>query len=71
MVGQRLSTLTAALQALSPLEVLGRGYSMTLSEDGRVVRSTGQLARGDKLITVLSEGRVISRVEESETDKSG
>lgn len=71
LVGQRLSTLAAALQALSPLEVLGRGYSMTLSEDGRVIRSTGQLVRADKLITVLPEGRVISRVEEIETDKSG
>ena len=69
-VGQRLSTLAAALQALSPLEVLGRGYSMTLSEDGGIIRSTGQLAEGDKLVSVLAEGRVLSRVEEIDAGQS-
>ncbi|MDP7277797.1 MAG: exodeoxyribonuclease VII large subunit [Planctomycetaceae bacterium] len=59
----RLGTVAAALQALSPLEVLARGYSMTLSGDGGVIREADQLAAGDEIVTVFSRGRAISRIE--------
>jgi exodeoxyribonuclease VII large subunit len=59
----RLGTAAAALQALSPLEVLGRGYSVTHTTDGDVVRNTGQLEIGTRISTTLADGRVTSRVE--------
>ena len=59
----RLGTAAAALQALSPLEVLGRGYSVTHTTDGDVVRNTGQLEIGTQISTTLADGRVTSRVE--------
>ncbi|RKY41806.1 MAG: exodeoxyribonuclease VII large subunit [Candidatus Makaraimicrobium thalassicum] len=57
-----LGTVTGKLQALSPLAVLERGYSITF-KDGRIVRDAGLLEEGDILHSRLSLGRVTSRVE--------
>ncbi len=52
---------------VSPLAVLGRGYSLTLgASDGRIVRDAAELAAGDRLVTRLARGRVTSRVERVE-----
>ena len=53
----------AGLDALGPAQVLARGYTLTLAEDGKAVRSVAQLPAGAVLETVLSDGRVRSRVE--------
>ena len=60
----RLGRLAGALEALSPLSVLSRGYSVTLKADGRkLVRSAADVNPGDLIETILNEGRIISRVE--------
>jgi exodeoxyribonuclease VII large subunit len=56
--------LGGKLDALSPLKVLGRGYSVTLSGDA-VVRSPGDVRAGDELRTILRDGEVKSRALES------
>jgi exodeoxyribonuclease VII large subunit len=58
-----LSALHARLHSLSPLAVLERGYALVLNAEGSVVRSTGQIAPGDPLLTRLSDGAFTSRVE--------
>ncbi len=63
----RLGTIAAGLQALSPLEVLARGYSMTLSGDGDVIRGADQVTAGDEIVTVFSRGRAVSRIESIDT----
>ncbi len=50
------------LQALNPLAVLGRGYSVTLRADGRVVRSVRDACGGDRLRTRVSDGTIESEV---------
>jgi exodeoxyribonuclease VII large subunit len=50
------------LEALSPLRVLDRGYSLT-RVDGRLLKSAGQARPGDAIATELSDGVVESRVE--------
>jgi exodeoxyribonuclease VII large subunit len=60
---QRLDAAAARLETLSPLNVLGRGYSLTRREDGTVVRSPEQVRPGDRLVTQVHGGRVVSRVE--------
>jgi exodeoxyribonuclease VII large subunit len=50
------------LDSLSPLAVLGRGYSLTLTASGRIVRSAGQVAVGDDVAVMLHEGRLEARV---------
>ena len=63
---ERLGAQAARLQALSPLNVLGRGYSLTRKQaDGAVVRGPDQVQPGDRLVTQVQHGRIISRVEET------
>jgi len=63
--GESLRSLAARLEALSPLAVLGRGYSLTRRDaDGAVLRGAGETAPGELLRTRLSHGEVLSRVEE-------
>ena len=51
------------LEAVSPVAVLGRGYSIT-SHEGRVVRKASDVKPGDKLDTRLGDGSIRSRVED-------
>lgn len=53
------------LTMLSPLAVLDRGYSITF-KDGKVVKSSRALEKGDLLQTTFAKGNASSRVEESE-----
>jgi exodeoxyribonuclease VII large subunit len=59
-----LARLAAQLEALSPLAVLARGYSLTLRADGTtVLRSAGEVEPGDQIQTRLASGSLVSRVE--------
>lgn len=59
----RLDVIDRALAAVSPLAVLGRGYSITRLSDDRVLRSAADVQPGDTLETLLAEGRVLSQVQ--------
>jgi exodeoxyribonuclease VII large subunit len=65
-----LRSLHARLHSLSPLAVLERGYALVLTATGGVVRSTLQIAPGDKVVTRLSDGAFISRVESAASNRS-
>jgi exodeoxyribonuclease VII large subunit len=61
---QGLEASAARLEALSPLNVLARGYSLTRKEaDNSVVRAPEQVSPGDRLVTQVQHGRIVSRVE--------
>jgi exodeoxyribonuclease VII large subunit len=61
---EEFNTLTGKLDALSPLAVLSRGYSITFkAADGKVVKAAKALQKGDQVETRLSKGRFISIVE--------
>jgi exodeoxyribonuclease VII large subunit len=60
---QRLVAAAERLRSLSPLNVLSRGYSLTRTPDGGVVRDAGAVRPGDVLVTRLDRGEVVSRVE--------
>lgn len=60
---QLLREKAAALHALSPLAVLGRGYSVT-KHDNTVVSSVTQLAINDAVTIILSDGSVKATVTE-------
>ena len=55
-------TSRSALQALSPLAVLQRGYALVKDESGAVVRSVAQLAVGQTVETRLNDGVFTSKV---------
>ncbi|MBE6984016.1 MAG: exodeoxyribonuclease VII large subunit [Ruminococcaceae bacterium] len=54
--------LTAKLDAMSPLKVLSRGYSMTRNAEGKVIKSIGDVAVGDELIVTLTDGKMRTEV---------
>ena len=54
------------LEALSPLKVLERGFSITETSDGRVISSVKDVRPGVNVTTVLKDGTIISKVEEVE-----
>ena len=55
--------LTGRLQALSPLAVLERGYSITFDSDEKIIKRAGSVKAGDLIQTKLHRGRLTSRVE--------
>lgn len=55
----------AKLDSISPLAVLGRGYSVT-QKDYAVIRSTQQVSWGDELVTTVEDGTITSVVQEVE-----
>jgi exodeoxyribonuclease VII large subunit len=65
----RLDATAAHLDSLSPLAVLGRGYSITERlPSGEVVRRASQLEPGTQIRTRLAQGQAVSRVEAVEDD---
>ena len=52
------AALCAALDALSPLKVLGRGYVVARTADGAVVKSAADVEVGSKIDLSLSDGRL-------------
>ena len=64
---QRFISLTAKLDAMSPLKVLSRGYAMAQTSSGEVVRSVKQVNQGDIIAVSVSDGKmtaVISEIKE-------
>ncbi len=59
----RIEALTRQLAAVNPNNVLDRGYSYTLGPDGKVLRKTQDARTGDRITTVLADGRLASVVE--------
>jgi exodeoxyribonuclease VII large subunit len=62
----RLEVAVAQLDALSPLDVLKRGYALATDETGRPLRSTFGVRRGARVRVRLAAGRLVCRVEEVE-----
>jgi len=63
-INSNIQQQSAVLDSLSPLKVLGRGFSVTLSSDGsRVIRSVNQIQSAELIETRLIDGRIFSRVE--------
>ena len=60
---QRLSMLTASVRLLDPVTTMARGWSITRDEKGNVVRSTNDVASGQKITTLLADGSITSTVE--------
>ena len=66
-VKEKVAGLLRHLEALSPLGILQRGYSITFSFPERaVVKSFRDVSPGDKIETRLAEGKVVSKVLELE-----
>lgn len=58
----RYARAAATLDAISPLKVIARGYSVA-SKQGQVVRTVSQLEQGDRLELQLSDGTAVCTVD--------
>ena len=65
---ERLGLFAAQLQSLSPLAVLSRGYSVTSDSDNKVISSIRDVSADHLITTRISDGRIISRVESTQSD---
>ncbi|MFE8118453.1 exodeoxyribonuclease VII large subunit [Brenneria goodwinii] len=59
---QRLGEACSHLEGVSPLATLARGYNVTTTPDGRVLKNIAQAAPGETLKTRLQDGWVESQV---------
>ncbi|TOP48733.1 exodeoxyribonuclease VII large subunit [Vibrio parahaemolyticus] len=58
----QLAIAAEKLDTVSPLATLKRGYSITQTEQGKVVRSADDVKTGDLLVTRLANGEIHSTV---------
>lgn len=68
---QRFGALSAALDAMSPLKVLSRGYSVALKPDGTVLREARQVARGEEITLKLGQGALSCTVNDIMEEQHG
>jgi exodeoxyribonuclease VII large subunit len=59
---QALQGMAGKLEALSPLQVLGRGYSVTLDRDRQTLLDAEAVKPGDRIETRLHRGMLVSHV---------
>lgn len=59
---QRYIAAVSKLDAMSPLKVLTRGYSMAQTEAGEVLRSVRQVELGERVSVLLSDGKLSATV---------
>ncbi len=52
------------LNALNPKAILSRGYSITTDKDGKTISTVKGISKDQQIITHLSDGRIVSKVED-------
>ena len=61
---QQFSAMAAALDAMSPLKVLGRGYAMAQNDAGALLKSYQDVKQGDYVTVTLGDGGFTCTVEQ-------
>lgn len=59
---ERYVAAISKLDAMSPLKVLSRGYSMAITEKGEVLRNSSQVELGERITVTLSNGKISATV---------
>lgn len=67
---QKLALLANHLDAVSPLKVLLRGYSVTSDEKGNIIKSIQDVRWGEEICTRLTDGKVYSVIQQIDGDKA-
>ena len=61
----RLAIYMEVMKGLSPIRKLNKGYSYVAGEDGKAVRSVGQVRPGSQLDIYVTDGRIRAVVEDA------
>lgn len=54
----KLGALTATMRALDPMAVISRGYSAVFGDDGKIVKSVGDVTAGKHLTLRVTDGEI-------------
>ena len=65
---QRFIAAVSKLDAMSPMKVLTRGYSMIQDEQEKVIRSVDQVEQGERIKITLSDGSLAAIVMEKKEE---
>lgn len=57
------------LKILSVNSTLKRGFSLTINNSGKTIKDINTLKQGDKITTILNNGKIISNIEKINTNK--
>lgn len=68
---QQFVRLTAKLEAMSPLKVMTRGYSITMDGEGKILTSVGQTQVGDPVRIRLQDGYLTADITTIEEEPNG
>ncbi|EBS1107829.1 exodeoxyribonuclease VII large subunit [Salmonella enterica subsp. enterica serovar Eingedi] len=60
---ERFGNAVTHLEAVSPLSTLARGYSVTTTSDGKILKQVRQTTVGESLTTRLKDGWVVSQIQ--------
>ncbi|MBM4762241.1 exodeoxyribonuclease VII large subunit [Bacillus sp. B15-48] len=55
---KEFSRVIATLEALSPLKIMDRGYSLAYNEDGKLIKNVSQVKTEDQLTVQVSDGKI-------------
>jgi exodeoxyribonuclease VII large subunit len=64
---RQLDALSSRVRLLDPVHTMARGWSITRTADGALVRSVTELVPGTTIVTTVADGTARSRVEEAGT----
>ena len=56
----------ATLEALNPDNVINRGFSLTIDEEGKPITDIKDIKKGQKIKTIVKDGVISSEVIETE-----
>ncbi len=60
----KCDSLMDTLSHLNPKNVMKRGFAAVTDEKGHFIKTVGDVSAGDKIITVISDGQIVSTVDE-------
>ena len=63
----RVERMDTALQALSPLAILDRGYALVFDAAGNLLKNAAKVKVGDEISAKLAKGTVKATVESKKT----
>jgi exodeoxyribonuclease VII large subunit len=64
---RHIDAVAARVRLLDPVHTLARGWSITRTSTGQIVRDAADVAPGDTITTTFATGTARSRVEETST----
>ena len=66
---QKVKSLARELENLSPHKILSRGYSITMNQEGQVIKRSSEVRNSEMITTRLNSGEIDSQVINSREDQ--